>query len=144
MAKPYLYFTDQESFRTVDILRIVYAVIAVIAFFATEAGRHLYRPYIYSHHINDWGFADSIGNSGGIVVQIFFTLAVINSSKRKAWHVFGFIIVGYILYEFLQLYLPRGTFDWNDIYGTLVGGAITIILWLVIKVLVKNKVIYKF
>ena len=137
------FFTNKASIKTIDSQRIIYFVMAVIFFFLTEIGRKIYRPFIYSNNIDDYGIADSIGNSGGIIVQIFFMLAVLNSQGKKIFRVIGFIVIGYILYEILQPYLPRGVFDWKDIYGTIIGGIISILIWLVVGVLAKNKVIYK-
>ena len=138
------FFTDNKSIRTVDLKRVLYIIIAITFFIITEIGRNIYRPYIYSNNINDLGLADSIGNLGGIVVQIFLMVAVFNSPTKKALRVIGFLVIGYILYEILQPYLPRGVFDWKDIYGTLLGGAISLgILW-VIHSFAENKIIHRF
>lgn len=144
MEKNNNFFTDRASIKTIDSRRILYFVIAVLFFFLTEIGRNIYRPYIYSNNIDDYGIADSIGNSGGIIVQIFFMLAILNSPRKKVFHVIGFIVIGYILYEILQPYLPRGVFDWKDIYGTLIGGVISLFVLLLVKTIVKDKVIYVF
>jgi len=144
MANLNNFFTDKNAIKTIDLFRVLYFVVAVLAFFMTEAGRKIYRPFIYENGINDFGIADSIGNLGGIIVQIYFSFALLNSSKKKGFRVIGFIVIGYILYEILQPFLPRGVFDWKDIYGTIIGGFISILIWLAISVLVKNKVIYKF
>ena len=138
------FFTDAASIKTIDRLRVLYSAIAVLFFFITEIGRNIYRPYIYSNNIDDFGIADSIGNSGGIVVQLFFTLAILNSPGKKVFRVIGFIVIGYIVYEILQPYLPRGVFDWKDIYGTLFGGVISLFIWIFINKIIKNKVIYQF
>lgn len=136
------FFTDRESIRTIDTKRIVYLITSIFAFLATEFGRFVYRPYIYENNINDFGLADSVGNWGGIVVQIFFGLAILNSSYKKGFRLIGLFVVGYIVYEILQPVLPRGTFDWLDIYGTLIGGAIGMILYLVINKLIgQNRII---
>jgi hypothetical protein len=144
MKKQNNFFTDKASIKTIDRLRVIYFGIAVLFFFITEIGRNIYRPFIYSNNINDYGIADSIGNSGGIIVQIFFMLAILNSPKRKVFRVIGFIVIGYILYEILQPYLPRGVFDLKDIYGTLIGGVISLFILIFIKMIIKNKAIYIF
>ena len=144
MEKHYNFFTDRTSIKTIDRLRLVYLGIAVLFFFLTEIGRNIYRPFIYSNNIDDYGIADSIGNSGGIIVQIFFMLAILNSPIKKVFRVIGFIVIGYILYEILQPYLPRGVFDWKDIYGTLIGGVISLFILFFVKKMVENKVIYEF
>ena len=138
-------FTDPVSIRTIDTYRIFSGAVAVLAFLITEAGRFIYRPFIYKHHIDDLGLADSIGNLGGIIVQIFFMLAVFNSQDRKAFNVILFLVVGYILYEFLQPYLPKGVFDWKDVYGTLAGGMIAaVILYFRPKIIRNNRVYHRF
>jgi hypothetical protein len=144
MEKNNNFFTDKTSIKTIDSKRIIYFVIAILFFFLTEIGRNIYRPFIYANNIDDYGIADSIGNSGGIIVQIFFMLAILNSPREKVLRVIGFVVIGYILYEILQPYLPRGVFDWKDVYGTLIGGVISLFLLFFIKKLVKNKVIYVF
>jgi hypothetical protein len=143
MANSNNFFTDKNAIKTIDLFRIIYLVIAVFAFLITEAGRNIYRPFIYENAINDFGIADSIGNSGGIIVQIFFMLAIINSPKNKVIRVIGFITIGYIIYEILQPYLPKGVFDLKDIYGTFIGGIISIIILFIINKSAKNRVIYK-
>ena len=140
----WLLFTDQESLRTVDVARLVYAAVAVGAFLLTEAGRNIYRPYIYETGFNDFGIADSMGNLGGIVVQIFASLAILNSQRTKAFNVIGFLVTGYILYEIVQPYLPRGVFDWKDIYGTIIGGIVSALLVLLLRLVVpRNRVLLR-
>jgi len=138
------FITDKASIKTIDRLRVIYMGIAALFFFITEIGRNIYRPYIYSNNIDDFGIADSIGNSGGIIVQIFFSLTILNSPGKKTFNVIGFLVIGYIIYEILQPYLPRGVFDWKDIYGTLIGGVISLFVLLFVKKVVTNKVIYEF
>ena len=117
----------------------------MISFVLTETGRYLYRPYIYNNKINDFGIADSIGNSGGIIVQIFFSLALVNSTKKKGVRLIGFLTFGFIFYEIIQPFLPKGVFDWQDIYGTLIGGSIGLFLFLLIQKMIKqNKIIHRF
>jgi len=138
-------FTDKENFKTIDSVRIVYLLVAIAWFFITETGRFVYRPYIYRNHINDFGIADSIGNLGGIIVQIFAMLTFFNPPNNKAFRVILFLVVGYIVYEIIQPYLPRGVFDWLDVYGTIIGGAIASVFYLlIIKVIKNNKVFFKF
>ncbi len=137
-------FTDGESIRTIDVVRLVYAAVAVLAFFVTEVGRNVYRPYIYETGIDDFGIADSIGNLGGIVVQVFASLALLNSQKSKVFNVIGFLVAGYILYEIVQPYLPRGVFDWKDIYGTLIGGVVSVLLVVLLRLVIRrNRVLIR-
>ncbi|NOZ45408.1 MAG: hypothetical protein GXO79_01350 [Chlorobi bacterium] len=143
MANSNNFFTDKNAIKTIDLFRVIYIIVAILAFLLTEAGRYIYRPYIYNNGINDFGIADSIGNLGGIVVQIFFMLAILNSQRKKVFNVIGFVTIGYIIYEILQPYLPKGVFDWKDIYGTFIGGVVSLFIWFIINKLFENKVIYK-
>ncbi len=139
------FFLDKENIRRLDTFRIIYFVMFLLSFVLTEIGRYVYRPFIYENNINDFGIADSMGNLGGIIVQLFFGLTVFNSTKKKGLRLISFFIIGYILYEIAQPFLPKGVFDWKDIYGTFVGGIIGLLLFLLIhKVVKKNKIIYKF
>jgi len=138
------FFIDVQKIRSIDTHRILYFVLAVLSFILTELGRYVYRPYIYANEINDYGFADSMGNLGGIIVQIFFSLSVLNSSWPKNIRLIIFLVSGYILYEVLQPYLPKGTFDWLDVYGTVLGGAISATILFVIKVIpLKNRTFFR-
>ena len=137
-------FADNKTIRTIDYYRISYLLVAGFMFLFTEVGRFIYRPYIYKNSIDDFGIADSIGNLGGIIVQIFFMLAIANSQKKKGFNLIAFAVLGFVIYEFAQPYLPKGVFDWKDVYGTLIGGIISTILLILIKIFLKNKVIYIF
>ena len=139
------FFLDPEKIRTIDTHRVTYFVVFILSFILTEFGRYVYRPFIYKQNINDFGIADSVGNWGGIVAQIFFGLAIINSTMRKGVRLILLYVFGYILYEIVQPYLPRGVFDWKDIYGTLIGGMIGLLLFLLThKVIKQNKVFHRF
>ena len=115
-----------------------------VEFDEASEGRNIYRPYIYETGINDFGIADSMGNLGGIVVQIFASLAILNSQRTKAFNVIGFLVTGYVLYEIVQPYLPRGVFDWKDIYGTIIGGIVSALLVLLLRIVVpRNRVLLR-
>jgi hypothetical protein len=81
MANSNNFFTDKNAIKTIDLFRIIYLVIAVFAFLITEAGRNIYRPFIYENAINDFGIAE-FSNSGELSSNIF-DLAIINSPKNK-------------------------------------------------------------
>jgi hypothetical protein len=111
-------------------IRVAFLVVAVLAYLATEFGRFVYRPWVRRSGVDDFGLADSVGNLGGIVVQIFLTLAVLNPSRKLSFAIAPLLAAGYILYEFLQSVLPKGVFDWKDVIGTLLGLALALAaLW---------------
>ena len=139
------YFLDTNTFKNIDTFRLIYLLVFLMSFAITELGRYVYRPFIYGHHIHDFGIADSIGNLGGIIVQVFLGLTFFNSPKKKGIRLIIFFGLGYILYEIVQPYLPKGVFDWNDIYGTIIGSIFAVIIFLLIHGFVKdNKIFYRF
>lgn len=125
-------FFDSETVFSFSWLRVIYFNLFVAFFLITEIGRNIYRPYIYENNISDYGIADSIGNSAGVITQIFFALAIFHPNKIKGIRIIIFIVTGYLAYELVQPYLPRGTFDPNDIRGTAFGGVVAYLLFLLI------------
>lgn len=139
------FFIDIEKIRTIDTIRIIYAITFIISFIITKIGQTTYRSYIYENQIDDCSIADSTGNSGGKLVQIFFGLAILNPSRIKGLRLIVFFILGYILYEFAQLILPKGVFYWQDVYATLLGGILGILIFILIHWIIKiNKIFIKF
>jgi len=122
------FFSDRERLLAPSRTRFLFLLIAAAAFAATELGRFVYRPWAYERGIADLGLADSIGNLGGIVVQIFVGVAVINPTPVQSYRLAAFFAAGYVLYEFAQPYLPRGVFDWGDVGATVLGWVITVVL----------------
>jgi len=144
MEPLYKLITSKEQLRTIDTRRVIYVVALILSFVVTEIGRYVYRPIIYRNGINDFGLADSIGNMGGIIAQVFLGLALVNSNLKQGFRLIGFLIIGYIFYEIVQPILPKGTFDWKDVYGTILGGALAgIVFFLIQKYFKKNKILVK-
>ena len=114
-----------DRFRRITPLRIVYLLLAIGAYLLTEAGRFVYRPWVYREGIADFGLADMVGNLGGTMVQIYLYLALANANRVQGWRIIGIVTAGYVAYEFAQKVLPKGTFDWLDVAATLVAGLCT-------------------
>ena len=124
-------FGDSDRIFEFSRYRIAYAVLSAAAFLLTEFGRLVYRPYKYRAGFDDFGIADTVGNSLGVITQIFLLLAFMHSSRRQGLHVIAFVTCGYIVYEFLQPILPRGTFDMKDILAAIIGAVAAVgLLWL--------------
>ncbi len=129
------WLATSERFLKPARVRLGFLSVAVLAFLVTEFGWFIYRPYVRRNDISDFGMADSIGNIGGIVVQIFITIAALNSTKKQSFRVAPLLAIGYIIYEFMQPVLPKGVFDWKDVYGTLIGlGLSFVMLWIIWRI----------
>ncbi len=126
------FFWTRERLLQKSTLRILYLAAFVGCFIATEIGRKVYRPYIYHNGIEDWGIADSIGNSLGTLTQIFLYLGLAHATQAQSYRIIGFVTLGYIAYEIVQPILPRGTFDWADVLATVAAGCAAAILVAVI------------
>jgi hypothetical protein len=113
--------------------RFAFFLLGSVAFVVTETGRLGFRPYVRRHGINDFGITDSIGNLGGILVMIFLGCAIMNPNKQQSYRLAAFYSAGFVVYELVQPYLPKGVFDWMDVLGTGVGYLISVallaILW---------------
>ena len=133
-------FVQKERLLKIDRARIIIFVIFIAAFALTEIGREIYRPYIYTNGINDFGIADTIGNFFGTITQIYFMLALLYPTYKNGLFFFPFFIVGYSIYEFWQLTLPGSHFDWKDIVATIISGVVAYFIYgSMKKELIKNE-----
>ena len=117
---------DKERFLTIDNIRVTFFILFLFSFSITEIGRHIYRPYIYSHNIFDFWIADTIGNFTGTMAIIFFNLTISNPVYKKGRFFILFVTFGLIGYELVQGILPgTNTLDWRDIIATVIAGLIS-------------------
>jgi len=120
------WLTSHERFLKPSRTRAAFLLLGAAAFATTEFGRFVCRPYVRRHAIDDLGFTDSIGNLGGILVMIFIGCAALNPTREQSFRLAAFYSTGFIVYEFLQPFLPRGVFDWMDVIGTGIGYLISL------------------
>ncbi len=106
--------------------RLLFFSLALAAYLLTEFGRFFYRPWVVANGIDDFGLAGSVGNLGGILVQIFFVLTIVRYDRKWSYILAAVMAGGYILYEFSQLWLAGSTFDWNDVWATVIGYGIAL------------------
>lgn len=106
--------------------RLMFLSLAVAAYLVTEFGRFVYRPWVVANGVDDFGLAGSIGNLAGILVQIFFVLTIVRYDRKWSYILAAVLAGGYVLYECSQLWLAGSTFDWNDIWATVIGYCIAV------------------
>lgn len=126
---------DKNRIFIIDNKRIAFFLIFVLMFFITEAGRRIYRPYIYSNDIFDYWIADTIGNLTGTIAIIFFEFSIINPKHKLGRILLIFITLGLIVYELLQYFSPRSILDWRDMIATGIAGLIS---WGIYEILFKK------
>jgi hypothetical protein len=83
--------------------------------------RPVYRPYIYSHKINDYHIADTLGNSLGTIAAGFVSTFILTSNYKKGKEIMVFVVFIFILYELMQPMLGRKIDPW-DIIATVIAG----------------------
>ncbi|AUS06418.1 VanZ family protein [Pseudotamlana carrageenivorans] len=106
--------------------RIIYAIIFYsIGFFLNS----IYRPYVYSNEINDFGIAD-MGNNIVFVPGVYFLLSLISKKPIKGIYKDIFIHTSFLIFfEVLSLFINGiGTFDFKDIFALLIGAGITYLI----------------
>ena len=123
-------FFSKDRFSKFSRMRVTYIIAFAVAFVLTEVGREIYRPFIYQNGINDFGFADVMGNLLGTVAIIFFGLAIYHSTRIQGIRLIALVTIGIVIYELLQPALPRGVLDWKDILSTPFAGTISLMIFL--------------
>jgi hypothetical protein len=126
-----VFFSKSRIFK-LGLMRGVYFIIFAAFFILTEIGREIYRPYVYQNGINDFGFADVIGNLLGTIAVIFFCLGVSHATRGQSIRVIAFVTSGVTIYELLQPILPKGTLDWKDVIRTPIAGLFSLVMVLAI------------
>lgn len=53
--------------------------------------------------------------------MIFLGCAALNPTRTQSFRLAAFYSFGFVVYEFVQPILPRGVFDWMDVFGTVIG-----------------------
>jgi len=100
------------------------SALLIYEFFA----RPFYRPYIYSHKINDFHIADTLGNSLGTVATIFIFLAIIGKTKAQHNFLIITITISLVVYEVAHPLLGKPMDKW-DVMATLVTGGFVWLLY---------------
>ena len=95
-------FLNKNRFLKLGPIRGVYFVLFAFFFLLTEICREIYRPYIYRNRIDDFGFADVVGNLLGTVAIIFFDLGIIHATRRQGIRLVAFVTLGVAVYELLH------------------------------------------
>lgn len=75
-----------------------------------------YRPYIYSHHINDFHFADTLGNIFAVPAAYLLFFVMFKNIRYTKLLILLLVFVCWTIYELLL----SNTFDWYDILATFI------------------------
>ena len=98
--------------------KIPYILGALFFFILGVVLSNTYRPYIYTNHLYDYHFADTIGNW---VAVPSLTLLVVGMNKYTPYKATLYSVMVWFLYEII----PFGVFDYYDLLATLASGTLT-------------------
>jgi hypothetical protein len=87
-----------------------------------------YRKYIYSHAINDFHIADTLGNTLGTIAAIFIIVGLIGSDNNRNRSLIKIITIAGVVYELAQPLLGRPIDPW-DIIATILTGILCVALY---------------
>jgi hypothetical protein len=104
--------------------KVIYTTIlgATLAFTLFE---ELYlRKYLFKHH--SYLLAGSLPNFLAPIIMSFIYMAISNPTQgRTIIKTIASLVSGLILYEIVQLLMPRMVFDINDIIASILGGLLS-------------------
>ncbi len=91
-------------------------------------GRPIYRPYVYSNDINDFHFADTLGNTFGTLTTIFFLIAILSNDSIKGNYLIKLGTFSVVLFELVHPLLGKPIDIW-DIIATVITGFISYLIY---------------
>jgi hypothetical protein len=112
---------DKTSDTPYNNLSIIYVIMFFIALILGFLSKLVYRDFIYSNNLNDFGLADSLPNFFAVFGIAFASLTF--NKNRKANISFWFFLSSassMIVYEFTQIFFG-GVFDVKDIIASIFG-----------------------
>ncbi len=118
------------------VLKYCLVISVISAFIFIE----LYRAYIQLHNINDYYLSDVAANLFGFFPLNFLFWYISGKTKLSQVLLIPIAIAfGFILYEFLQILIPRLTFDYYDIFATIISMLLCLPINFIILKFVGNK-----
>ena len=93
---------------------------------------YTYRPYIYSHHINDFHLADSFSDLFAVPAMTFLLIAI---DKDFGKYTIGFNVIMVCIFLILYEFLLSAITDGYDMIAVIVSGVFT---WLILRLAMKK------
>jgi hypothetical protein len=112
----------EDKHRAFFLIGLVFVIIGFIA-------KSVYRDYITRNGIDDFGLAGSLPS---FLYVIGFSQLLMIRPVRYPVLIALVVTTGSIVYEFRQFYSSH-TLDINDIFASLAGGAVSVIILLLIE-----------
>ena len=101
--------------------RILNLLVGISAVLLYEIARAYYCPYIYSQSINDFHFADTIGNSLGTVATVFVFASLLGRDQAQDYFLIRTVTISVLVYEVAHPLLGKPIDLW-DLVATVLAG----------------------
>lgn len=116
-------------------VKTFYYKISFLFLFLTSILGSFYRKYIYSNNIYDYYLADIHPNIGAVITASFLFMGYSRYKGHKdELKVILSVVIGFVVYEFIQITPLIGVFDLKDIIGTIIGGGLTFAIHKLIQI----------
>lgn len=107
------------KFRPFSDTKYLWVVMVLLAIIAVLF-KSIYRQYVYSNQINDFGIADSSPNFFAGLIIVFFYYIQYQKVSLKVHALFG--AIGLVGYELVQgSVFKNNVFDYKDILASIIG-----------------------
>lgn len=103
--------------------RIVNMLIGLSAVLLYEVARAYYRPFVYTHAINDFHVADTLGNSLGTIATVFVFTSLLGRQRTQDYFLLRTVAIGVLVYEMAHPLLGKPIDPW-DLAATLIAGGV--------------------
>lgn len=126
--------------RTIEKRKNIYLNIGIISFLLGVLSKLIYRSYIKSHNIYDFGLSDSFPSYIYVIGIIFVILSLTKyKDKKKTYSTIITVTLGASIYEIEQIFTSM-IFDFKDIIATILGTVTSIVLVNIIEkfLMIKN------
>jgi len=107
-------------------IRIVFIITGSIFLVLTHIGDTYYRDWVYTNQIADFGLANYLPSITGTATAIFLLIGLSKKSFNEAPSSAFWVMVGCVIYEFMQPTLGTGIFDWQDLVAVVITGCIVV------------------
>ena len=123
-------FNSKSIFLKMKKKYLLLSIISIILFLYF---RILYRPFIYKNNFFDFYVADTAPNFFPVLVFVFFKKY--QDTSINTYIVSSAAFIGLTIYEFfIQHHIYTSTFDWKDIFASLLASILAIIICFIIEI----------
>ena len=109
--------------------RYVYGIIGILLVVLCFLLNYLYRPYVYSNHLDDLHIADSYSSFLGVPIIVFFSQVLPTGKYRGS--IYSNILFAIIVLVGIELVdgLLAKQIDWIDINASIISGCLLYVLY---------------